>query len=94
MEMEIRALIISENNADTVANIDINIDFQNVKFKYILLPVYVTGYRYKDKNYTLYVNGTNGNITGRLPVSRKKVWSTVLGVLFGIGAAVLLAMIL
>lgn len=94
MEMELRERIMERNNADRVASLTLSIDYSQVKFKYILLPIYVSGYRYKDKNYTIYVNGTNGNVTGKLPVSRKKVWGTVFGVLLGIGAIVAAIMLL
>ncbi|MGQ8868898.1 hypothetical protein [Myroides sp. TSA_177.3] len=34
-----------------------NTDVSQVTFKHILLPLYVSSFRYKNKQYTFYVNG-------------------------------------
>ncbi|MDR2776235.1 MAG: hypothetical protein LBC19_16170 [Tannerella sp.] len=41
----------------------------DVKFKYILLPVWLGAYRYKGKSYIFTVNGRTGQVVGRRPWS-------------------------
>lgn len=57
----------------------------NVKFKHILLPIYVSAFRYRDKMYTFYVNGSTGKISGKRPYSKIKI---ALAIIAGIIAAV------
>ncbi|MCL6274410.1 DNA helicase PriA [Muricauda sp. 2012CJ35-5] len=60
-------------------------------FKHILLPVYVSAYRYKGKEYNFFINGENGQISGSRPYS---FWKIFFAVIFGsllIGGIVLLA---
>ncbi len=60
-------------------------------FKHILLPVYVSAYRYNGKEYNFYINGENGQIYGTRPYS---FWKIFLAIVFGlliIGLFVLLA---
>lgn len=47
-------------------------------FKHILLPVFVSAYRYQGKEYRFFVNGENGNISGKRPYSFWKILWTVL----------------
>ncbi|MDC6366352.1 MULTISPECIES: DNA helicase PriA [Flavobacteriaceae] len=50
-------------------------------FKHILLPVYVSAYRYKGKEYNFFINGENGSISGSRPYS---AWKIILAILFGV----------
>ncbi|MCT4665535.1 MAG: DNA helicase PriA [Flavobacteriales bacterium] len=54
-------------------------------FKQILLPVYISNYRYGGKNYTFYVNGQNGTIHGERPYSFWKIFFTVVFILIVVG---------
>ena len=42
-------------------------------WKYVLLPVWVSTYKYADKIYTYAMNGETGKICGELPVSKGKL---------------------
>ncbi len=55
---------------------DINIS--NETFKHILLPVYISSYRYNGKEYHFYVNGQTGEISGKHPISFWKIFFLVL----------------
>lgn len=61
-----------------------NTKYFNVKFKHVLLPIYVSAFRYKDELYTFYVNGSTGRISGKRPYSKIKI---ALAVIAGIIAA-------
>jgi len=54
-------------------------------FKHILLPVYVSAYRYQGKEYRFFINGENGKISGSRPYSFWKIFLSVLLVLAVIG---------
>ena len=47
-------------------------------FKHILLPVYVSAYRYQGKEYNFFINGENGQISGTRPYSFWKIFFAVL----------------
>ena len=52
--------------------------YYNVKFKHVLLPIYVCAFRYRDKLYTFYVNGATGKLSGERPYSKVKIFFAVL----------------
>ena len=43
--------------------------YRDVKFKHVLLPVWVSAYRYKDKTYRFLVNGQTGEVAGESPLT-------------------------
>ena len=47
-------------------------------------------YSYKGREYHCYINGQTGEATGKAPKSFGKIAGTVLGILGGIGLAVLI----
>ena len=61
-----------------VARVDTRYD--EVKFKHVLLPVWVSAYRYRDKAYRFVVNGQTGEVAGESPVSWQKTTLIVVGV--------------
>lgn len=50
-------------------------------FKHILLPVYISTYKFKGKRYNFFVNGESGELSGNRPYSFWKIFFTVLAVL-------------
>jgi DNA-directed RNA polymerase subunit RPC12/RpoP len=60
-------------------------------FKHILLPVYISSYRFSGKEYNFFVNGENGAISGTRPYSFWKIFFAVLGVLLVVGVIVLVS---
>ncbi|SIS39662.1 hypothetical protein SAMN05421766_101477 [Zobellia uliginosa] len=47
-------------------------------FKHILLPVYISSYRYDNKEYNFYINGQTGQLSGTRPYSFYKIFFLVL----------------
>lgn len=45
----------------------------NIKFKHILLPIWISAYTYKNKTYNYMVNGQNGKVKGEAPLSFLKI---------------------
>lgn len=58
--------------------------YSQATFKQILLPVWISAYRYKGKVYQFLINGRTGAISGDRPYSKVKIGMTVLGVLAAI----------
>ena len=54
-------------------------------FKHILLPLYISSYKYAEKTYKFQINGQTGRLSGERPYSVWKIALTVLLVLLIIG---------
>lgn len=70
-----------ENRADRVRNLRVDTLFSNMTYKYLLLPVWISSYKYKDKIYQFMVNGQTGKVSGRTPISIPKVVISIIGVI-------------
>ncbi|TAI47420.1 DNA helicase PriA [Flagellimonas allohymeniacidonis] len=66
---------------DTQRVTQMDMQLSNETFKHILLPVYVSAYRYKGKEYNFFINGENGAISGTRPYSFWKIFFTALFVI-------------
>ena len=60
-----------------------NIDsrFDNEVFEVIMLPVWMSSFKYKNKNYYITINGVNGEIAGERPYSYVKIFFLVIMIL-------------
>lgn len=58
-------------------------------FKHILLPIYISSFRYKGKTYNFFVNGEKGTISGNRPYS---FWKIFFAVLAGVALILFIAM--
>lgn len=73
--------IKDKKNADHVRNLHLTTAYRNITYKYLLLPVWISGYKYKDKVYQFMVNGQTGKVSGKTPISIPKVIITAVGIL-------------
>ena len=73
--------IIRENRADRVRNLQVDSVFSKLTYKYLLLPVWISSYKYKEKVYQFMVNGQTGKVSGKTPISVPKMIITTLGVI-------------
>ena len=90
----IKAAILSRYTYSTVQSFHAETSYNDNKFRYILLPVYVGHCDWKKKVYNFFVNGENGKITGKTPVSAVKVAVvTGIAVLAVAGIALLLKLL-
>ena len=74
----VKSMILAQYSYDVVSSFSVNVACENITYKYILLPVYVGHCKWNKKNYNFYVNGKNGKVSGKTPVSALKVIGTVL----------------
>lgn len=68
-----------------------NTTYSNPTFKHILLPVWLSAYRYNDKVYQFMVNARSGEVQGERPYSAIKITLAVLAGLAAVAIGYLLA---
>ena len=90
MATEIESAIRRDIGGDRQRILSRNTRFNDVKFKLILLPVYMSSYTYGKKVYHFFVNGRNGDVTGDRPYSTLKIVFTVILGLLLLGGAIYL----
>lgn len=81
MEAEISHTVRSDIGGDTQRIDDIDSVYNDVKLKYVLLPVWLSAYRYKGKSYQIMVNAFNGKVYGQRPYSFWKITFLIIFVL-------------
>ena len=55
--------------------------YKAITFKYILLPIWVVVYKFKNKYYQVLINGNTGEIAGERPFSAAKIIGLILAIL-------------
>ena len=78
LERQVEQKIRHECRADTVANVNVQTSYDDLKFKYLLLPVWLSSFRYNGKVYSFMVNGQTGRVGGKSPISALRVAIAVL----------------
>lgn len=73
IESGIRSDVEKRFNADHVDDVKGDTAYANVTYKYLLLPVWMSSFKYKDKIYRFLVNGQSGKVGGKTPVSALRV---------------------
>ena len=87
IKSSLRSLILSRYVYDKVRYLNVYTNHENVTYKYVLLPIYMLNFPYKQKQYPVYVNGNTGKVSGKTPISP---WKVALVTLLGVGLAALL----
>jgi len=64
--------------------------YNDIKFKHILLPLWLSSYRYKDKVYRFLINARTGEVQGERPYSAAKIATLVISILATIAIGVYL----
>lgn len=77
----IESKIRDEENADSVKNLTMRTTYENITYKYLMLPIWISSFTYKGKVYQFMVNGQTGKVGGHSPVSALRVALAVLIVL-------------
>jgi hypothetical protein len=73
--------IKDQYNADRVRNVRLSTHFSDITYKYLLLPVWISSFKYNDKVYQFMVNGQTGKVSGKTPLSIPKIILTVVAVI-------------
>lgn len=77
IEPDIRQSILAQYKYDVIGYLNVNTTYADTRFNYTLLPIWLCGYKYREKLYHFIVNGRTGKSTGKFPVSVAKVLITV-----------------
>lgn len=77
----IRALIRRDIGGDQQRIGSVSTRYNEVKFKHVLLPVWISAYRYRDKAFRFLINGQTGEVSGESPKSWWKIAFLVLAIL-------------
>jgi predicted RNA-binding Zn-ribbon protein involved in translation (DUF1610 family) len=64
--------------------------YGNVTFKHILLPVWLSAYRFREKIYRIIINARTGEVRGERPFSAWKIAGAVLAALVLLGILILI----
>ena len=72
LKKEIMESTREHEHADCYSNLVYSTEYYNVKFKYVLVPVYLAGCRYGGKIYNVVASGTNGRGKCGRPISIAK----------------------
>jgi hypothetical protein len=90
MEAPIHETICEDIGGDHQRVDEVSTRYSNITYKHILLPVWLSAYRYRDRSFRFLVNARTGEVRGERPWSFWKITSAVLTALALI-AAVLIA---
>ena len=91
MQEQVKSAILRQYTYDKVGSFSMNMSCNDITYKYVLLPLYVGHYSYSKKLFNFFVNGRNGKVTGKAPVSPLRVGIAVLlGLVAGAGIAALI----
>ena len=66
---------------------------EDIRYKLVLMPLYLTAYRFKKKTYRVLVNGQTGKTTGQVPISALRIVLAVVMILALLGGLFWLFMI-
>ena len=64
--------------------------YHDITFKHLLLPMWISAYRYQDKVFTFLVNARTGEVQGERPYSAWKIALLVLAILIVVATVALL----
>ena len=65
-------------HADRAGNVRFATQFDKITYKYVLIPVWISSFVYKGKNYQFVVNGQTGKVGGKAPISALRVTIAIL----------------
>jgi len=91
MDPEIRKTILADIGGDEQRIHDYDTSYDNIALKYLLLPTWISAYKYKDKIYHFTVNACTGEVVGERPYSALKI---ALAVIAGILLVIFIIMAL
>ena len=78
LKRNIESKVKKDNRADRVRNLKVHTTYTNITYKYLLLPIWISHYKYKEKVYHFMVNGQTGRVSGTAPISALKVALAIL----------------
>ena len=90
LKRAIESKIRKENHADKSEVTQVDTAYNDITYKYLLLPLWICAFRYNNKVYRFMVNGQTGKVAGKFPVSPLRV---AIAVIIGIALVCLFALL-
>ncbi len=81
MDPVIRNVIRKDIGGDEQRIHTVDTSYSNITFKHVLLPIWISSYRYNEKVYRFLINGQTGEVQGERPYSAFKIAMTILAVI-------------
>lgn len=78
LELQITSKIRREHRADSVRSLRFSTTHDDITYKYLMLPIWLSSFRYKEKIYRFMVNGQTGRVGGEAPISPLRVTIAVI----------------
>jgi predicted RNA-binding Zn-ribbon protein involved in translation (DUF1610 family) len=90
MDAKIRETICQDIGGDHQRIDSVKTGYDKITFKHILLPVWMSAYRYMDKAYRILINARTGEVQGERPYSK---WKIAAAIAAAIGIVVILVVL-
>ena len=84
IDAQVRRLVERDIGGDHQRIHGVSTRYSDVRFKHVLLPVWISAYRYRDKAYRFIINGQTGAVSGESPKSWWKIAFLTLAILVGL----------
>jgi len=84
MDGEIRSVVRRDIGGDEQRIFSVDSQYFGITFKHILLPIWMSAYRFKGQTYHFVINGRTGRVFGERPYSAAKIVLTILAVVVGV----------
>jgi predicted RNA-binding Zn-ribbon protein involved in translation (DUF1610 family) len=78
MDSYIRTLVRRDIGGDEQRISSVKTQYNDIRFKHLLLPLWISAYRFKSKVYRFLINARTGEVQGERPYSFWKIFFTVL----------------
>lgn len=89
MEQQMIRRIEARCGYDTYRDMHYHHNYDSVRFKHILLPLWLSTYKYRNKVYQLMINGETGQVAGKSPLSALKIALLVALGILAVGGMIL-----
>ena len=86
----LRSEITHEIGGDEVRFLNVESHYDDLMYKHVLLPIWISSYLYKGKTFNFMINGQTGSVLGEYPKSPVKIALAVIGALILVGLAYVL----
>lgn len=90
MEDVIRGSARRDIGGDVQQVLSLDSTYNDITFKHILLPIWISAYSFEGKTFRFMINGRTGEVQGERPYSKWKIFFAVLTALVVIGGIVVL----
>ncbi len=69
------------HGADEVDSVRKSTSYSDIKYKYLLLPIWISSFKYNGKQYQFMINGQTGKVGGKSPISP---WRVLVAIIIGL----------